>query len=321
MGSESFNVVIIGAGKIGAFFDNPGSDKILTHAHAFTKHKGFSLIGFVDSDIEKAKEAVSVWGGRAFRNVSEAFVDRKIDVAIVAVPDDFHYHILKELSSFPVRTIFVEKPITKSVSEAEDVLRIFKKKDIGIVVNYTRRFMPELETIRSEIQKGVYGDYLTGTGYYGKGVLHNGSHLIDLLMFFMGEVNVLDPVSSVEDFYKDDHSVSAVLSFGKGQNFFLQYADCRNYMMFEIDMLFEKKRIRIYDLGSRIEEYDVLESKVFSGYRNIIRTSDYATSFKVAMYYAAENIYKNFTEGQALKCTAEDGYRVVKTCMAIKENV
>lgn len=316
-----FNVLVIGAGNIGAFFDSPESDNVLSHAHAFTKHEGFNLVGFVDKDMDKAGKAASVWGVKAFGNINDAFEKENIDVVVVAVPDDLHYLVLKELSGYPVKVIFAEKPITKSVFEAEEILRTFRGRDIGIAVNYTRRFVPEFEKIRDNIQKGSFGEYLTGTGYYGKGLLHNGSHLLDLLMFFIGDIKEIMPVSSLEDFYADDKSIAAVLTFDNGNNFFLQHVDCRNFTMFEMDMLFEKKRIRIYDLGFKVEEYDVLESSVFGGYRNIIKTDDYGTSLEKAMYNAAGNIYRNLSEGQGLKCTAEDGYRALKVSMAIKESL
>lgn len=316
-----FTVLIIGAGSIGAGFDNPVSKEILTHAHAFTKHKGFKLIGFVDSEIEKAKRAVSIWGGKAFENLEEAFNSSRIDLAVVAVPDDFHYRILKELSRFPVKLIFAEKPITKTISEAKEILRIYNNKDIGIAVNYTRRFVPEFEKIKKGISEGAYGEYLTGTGYYGKGIIHNGSHLIDLLRFFIGEIKDVKPASNLADFYEDDNSISAVLAFENGKKFFLQYLDCKKFTMFELDLLFERKRIRVVDLGFKVEEYDVQDSKIFSGYRNIAKTAEYDTSLQNALYNAAENIYMNLTEGQSLKCTAEDGYKALKTCMEIKESV
>jgi len=43
------------------------------------------------------------------------------------------------------------------------------------------------------------------------------------------------------------------------RNFFLQKVSCQNYTIFEMDLLFEKKRIRIIDSGLKIEEYDLNE--------------------------------------------------------------
>ena len=79
-------------------------------------------------------------------------------------------------------------------------------------MNYTRRFVPEIRSIREAIKSGNYGAFLTGTGYYGKGLLHNGSHMVDLLQFLVGEVGKVAKVSEIVDFYDHDPSVSALLT-------------------------------------------------------------------------------------------------------------
>lgn len=316
-----YNVLIIGAGKIGAFFDTSKSKSILTHAHAFKKHSGFNLLGFIDIDKKNSLKAAKLWKCRSFENIQDAFNSEKIDVVCVAVPDDCHYEVLKDLSGFPLKFIFAEKPLAKTIQQAKTIMKIYKKKNIGMLMNYSRRFVPEFEKIKMDIAKEKYGEYLTGTGYYGKGLLHNGSHLIDLLRYFIGEIKKISPVSSLSDFYRDDKSISAVLTFQNNKPFFMQFADCRKYSMFEIDMLFEKKRVRIYDLGFKIEEYTIRGSKIFKGYKNIIRSSEINTSFNNAMYNTAENIYKYLSQRQALKCTLEDGYRALETCTRIKESI
>lgn len=321
LNGNPYNVLIIGAGKIGAFFDTSKSKNILTHAHAFKKHRSFNLLGFIDVDPKKARKAAALWKCRSFENIQDAFDSEKIDVVCVAVPDDCHYEVLKELADFPLKLIFAEKPLTKTMQQAKNIMRIYKMKNIGILINYTRRFMPEFEIIKKDIARGNYGEYLTGTGYYGKGILHNGSHLIDLLRYFIGEIKKIRPVSSLMDFYQDDKSISAILTFQHNSPFFMQFTDCRKYSMFEIDMLFEKKRVRIYDLGFKIEEYSIRDSKIFKGYKNIVKISEINTSFNNALYNAAENIYKYLSQGQALKCTLEDGYRTLETCTRIKESI
>ncbi len=321
MDYTQYNVFIVGAGMIGAFFDIPESEKILTHAHAFTKHAGFNLIGFFDKDIKKAQKAANIWGGNAFESINEAFSSEIIDVVSVAVPDEYHYAVLKEISKFPIKVVFAEKPLTKTVNEAKEIVQIYKEKNIDVIVNYSRRFVPEFERIENNIEKGIYGEYLTGTGYYGKGIIHNGSHLIDLLRYLIGEIDTIKPISSIQDFYPDDKSISAVLTFENNKPFFIQYIDCRKYTIFEIDILFERKRIRIYDSGFKIEEYDIQENKIFKGYKNIVKNAEIDTSLHNAMYNAAENIYRHLIEGQNLKCNIEDGYKTLQTSIKIKESI
>ena len=84
----NYNVLIIGAGNIGALYDSPGSNHILTHAHAFSKTPGFSLIGFFDTDFEKAHHAAQRWNTQVFKTLEEVFASYTIDIVSMCVPDD-----------------------------------------------------------------------------------------------------------------------------------------------------------------------------------------------------------------------------------------
>ena len=165
----------------------------------------------------------------------------------------------------PVKFIFLEKPAVTTAAEADVVRTLYGELPIRVQVNYTRRFVPEIRSIREAIRSGNYGTFLTGTGYYGKGLLHNGSHMVDLLQFLVGEVGEVAKVSEMADFYDQDPSVSALLTMRGGGIFHLCHIDCRKFHVFELDLTFEKKRIRIRELGTIIEEYSVGDNRVFRG--------------------------------------------------------
>ena len=318
---SKYNVLIIGAGNIGAFFDNPESTNILTHAHAYKECEGFNLLGFIDTDVEKAKMAIFTWGGSAFNCLEEVFDKSVVDVVSVTVPDQHHHEVLLRVSEFPVRCVFAEKPLAKKPEEAKEITHIYQEKNIELVVNYSRRFVPEFEKIRDDIRGGIYGGYVSGVGLYGKGINHNGSHLIDLLRYFVGEIQDSHVTDYVFDFYNDDPSVSGILTLNDGKTFYLQHIDCNLFSIFELDMFFEKKRIRIQESGFLIEEYEVTESNIFAGYKNMIRTGENRTSLGTAMYYAVKNIYDFLMEGAIIKCSAFDGLKAVEVCNDIVEKV
>jgi predicted dehydrogenase len=316
-----YNSLIVGAGNIGALFDSPGAINILTHAHAYKKFKGFELLGFVDVDVERAKKAASLWGCAMFHSIENAFDNSSIDVVSVTVPDEHHYKVLKEISEFPVKCVFAEKPLTKELEEAEEIIQIYQKKKIDLFVNYSRRFVPEYEMIRDDIHRGVYGDYVSGTGFYGKGINHNGSHLIDMIRYFIGEVQDSHVSDYAFDFYNDDPSVSCILTLYNDRKFYMQHIDCNLFSIFELDMFFQKKRIRTQESGFIIEEYDLIESDNYVGYKNMVKTGENRTSLGKALYYAVKNIYDFLAEGSAIKCSVFDGYKTVEACTDIIKKV
>jgi predicted dehydrogenase len=314
---ESIVVLIIGAGKIGAFFDRPGCDSVLTHAHAFVRHRGFRLAGFVDSNMEKAILAASIWGGRAFATIGEAFSCGEIDVVVVASPDETHHQVLEELLNYQVRLILAEKPLAKTSMGAEQIVINYEKSSANLMVNYTRRFIPEFIELRSQISKDVFGAFLSGTGYYGKGLYHNGSHMVDFLRFIFGEIESVENLGVVDDFYADDPSISACFKIKGGKNFLLNAVDCRAYTVFEMDLFFKEGRIRIIDSGFAIEKYNVTASDRFSGYQKLNIAEITETSFSQGLKYVAENAYEVLVSNGKALCTAKDGLAALQICKMI----
>ncbi|MDD5286880.1 MAG: Gfo/Idh/MocA family oxidoreductase [Desulfuromonadaceae bacterium] len=314
-----YSVLIIGAGKIGAFFDTPENSELLTHAHAFSSHPSFKLTGFVDTDSRQAERASKIWGGEAFPAIADAFSLHAVDVAVVAAPDALHFPLLKELADYPLELVFAEKPLAKTVYEAEEIIALYKKRGIRLAVNYSRRFVPEFSALASEIASGVFGGYIAGSGYYGKGIIHNGTHMIDLLRFLLGEIKVADLSGSIYDHFEDDPTCSSRLDIFGGSPFFMQGISCKLYTIFELDLFFERKRVRIVDSGFKIEKYDIRNSDIFAGYRYLQPGHTIETSLGNAMKHAVDQIYSCLIYETSPISTGSDALTALKIACEILE--
>jgi predicted dehydrogenase len=315
----SYRVAIIGAGRVGAQLDNLESRHILTHAHAFKVCEGFEIAGFVDRDLNKAETASARWGGRAFDNMEQLFATEPVEVVSICVPDESHCETMVALAQKPVKFIFLEKPAVRTAQEAALIRALYQKLPINVLVNYTRRFVPQIRKHAEAIKKGLYGSFLMGTGYYGKGLLHNGSHMVDLLRFLLGEVADVTKLGETADYYDDDPSVSALLKMCGGGAFHLRHVDCRKIEVFELDLIFERKRIRVHELGTVIEEYSVGDNGSYQGYRTLNKQSEYATDQRRAMFYAVTNIRNNLERSEPPVCTLEESLETIETCLRIRE--
>jgi predicted dehydrogenase len=316
-----YNVLIVGAGRIAAFFDTPTSDNILTHAHAFFDCPQFKIVGFVDVDQNAATKACQIWGGATFETLDQAFNSSEVDVVCAAAPDEFHYSILIDLLDRPIKLIFAEKPLTQTLVQAEEIINLSKIRKIPILVNYTRRFVPEFVDLQSKIRTDVFGSFLTGSGIYGKGILHNGSHLIDLLRYLVGEVRLVQATNFCYDFYKNEPSASATLQINNSALFRLNFVDCSFYSVFEIDLFFEKARIKITESGLNIDVYMVEQNKIFAGYKSLVLTKSIETQQNKALQFAALHILDALNNQAELRCTANDAFFAMKVCLEILDQV
>ncbi len=307
-----YRAVIIGAGNIASGFDSPDSRDILTHAHAYQCHPAFQLTGFYDKDYKRAVEAAHKWGCRAYGTLAEALKAAK--VVSCCVPDSYHRQILEKAAAYAPKLVIAEKPLASSVAEGEELLRTYGT-GIPLLLNYSRRFLPEFQLLREEIRR--YGKFLKGVGYYGKGILHNGSHMIDLLRFLLGSVECGKILKAEIRDYDGDPSKDAILQV-QGQPFYMAAVDSRIATVFELDLFFEKARIRIVDGGSLIERYMIKESDTYAGYYNYVFQEREHVDYSHAMIGLLDNAKDILEEKGTPACSIEDGAEVLKICIQIR---
>lgn len=307
-----YQAVIIGAGNIASEFDSPDNPNILTHAHAYQHNPAFHLKGFYDTDYKKAKKAADKWNCKAYETLEAAMTDT--DVVSCCVPDQYHAQILKDVSVYHPNLVIAEKPFAVSITEGNNLQRIFAGK-IPLLLNYSRRFLPEFQMLRKKVNH--YGKFLKGVGYYGKGILHNGSHMIDLLIFLFGCVECQEILHPKLYDYINDPSVDTVLNISEG-TFHMVAIDSRVATIFELDLFFEKARIRILNGGTIIEKYELQMSSTYHDYYNYVLTKRETVNYSHAMTGLIGNA-EGFLDGtQELACDMEDGINVLKICMQIR---
>jgi predicted dehydrogenase len=131
---EKLKVVVIGVGHLGK-----------AHARIYSEMSDVSLVGVVDTN-KDAGEAVAQRCKTRYYSSFEEILD-KVDAASVVVPTKFHYQITKELLNNGIH-VLVEKPMTGTVSEAEDLITLSKKSSTILQPGYIERFNPALEAIK-----------------------------------------------------------------------------------------------------------------------------------------------------------------------------
>lgn len=307
-----YHAVIIGAGNIAAGFDSPHSSHILTHAHGYQQNPLFCLRGFYDKDQTKAKQAAQIWGCRAYEALDDAL--KGAEVISCCVPDSYHKEVLQQAAKYHPRLVITEKPLAVSMEEARAVQRIYGGR-IPLLLNYSRRFLKEFQKLRQEIPH--YGSFLKGVGYYGKGILHNGSHMIDFLRFLFGSAECLEVLPTEIHDFDGDKSKDAILKIEDGQ-FHMIAIDSRIVTIFELELLFEKMRIRILDGGTWIERYQIRESQTYSGYYNYVLSKKESVNYGNAVRGLMEHAADFLEHGKELACTLEDGIRALQLCSRIR---
>ena len=68
-------------------------------------------------------------------NIADVLDDPKIDAIVIATPINTHYKIIKNALESG-KNVFVEKPMTQTTSEADNLIKIAKRKNLSLFVGY-----------------------------------------------------------------------------------------------------------------------------------------------------------------------------------------
>lgn len=308
-GHHRFSVLIIGCGAIAGGYDQNDRDgpKILTHAKAFNLHPGFEVRGCVDMDVDKATEFSKFWSiPQAYSTLGEALADQDYDIICLCSSTASHQACLQEIQDRPFKLVFCEKPITDNIISSREMAGLFQDK---MVVNYLRRFDPALITLAQEIKSGKYGELLSAKAHYNKGLYNNGSHMIDLLQMFFGDLKVISAGRPVHDFWPQDATLDGILCTKTGARVSLEGGDVRQGMRFDLYVTLEKAHLAVENFSDKISV------KYNNGH-----TESRQTSLDTGMQQAVLNIYEHLVKATQLLSTAQNGLQALEICSDLRKN-
>lgn len=318
-----YKAALIGCGKIGSEFAlDPRVRGTYTHAGAFAGSPRTMLAAICDSDPQRLAACGDHWKvTQRFANAGEMLAAVRPDIVSICSPDATHAEMFELSLDNGVRAIIAEKPVAPDAEIAAALVAKASRLGVVVLVNYTRRYAAGHARVRDMISRGELGQIRAVTGYYTKGVKHNGTHWFDLARFLFGEVADV----RAEDFLSDgsaDPTLDVQLRFVNGARGTLLGCGPA-FSIFEMDVIGTRGRVRIVDSGHTIERYDVADSPHYSGYTALRLLDTWAGGLDDAMVHLVENCVACLDSGSTAICSGQDGVAALEiadaACVSVEE--
>ena len=265
--SKKIKAFIVGLGQIGMMYDElcPKENYYISHAKALRDHKDFEIVGAVEPDIAKRNIFIKCFCKNVFSSIYQNWDYLNPDLLIISSPTETHLEVLEEsLKCSSIKTILCEKPLSNSVDEAKKMVKLCDSNKIKLFINYVRRADPACLKIREMIANKKIEMPIKGFCWYTKGLKHIGSHFIDLLSFWLGEIEDFKLINcSNKSDLKDDLVPEFMINFQKGSIIFQSGWD-KYFFHYSIEMICKNGRLR-YDLGGSIIWQGLCEDVDFPG--------------------------------------------------------
>lgn len=320
---KKFKAAVIGCGRAGSFFDIEDKRKVISsHCGAYKECPETDLISICDKDKRKLDDSSKYWGvNKTYLSYEDLLNSERIDILSVCTLPEDHLKVIQFAADEGVKAIYCEKPITKSLSEAKEVIKICKENNILLTINHQRRWNSQFIDLKNKIEKKEFGEIQHINFYYTRGVYNSGSHLFDLMRMLFGEVDRVLSTSSLVDF-QGEPTINAILNFNNKFSANLIGLNGNNYRIFDLEVFFTKGRLTL-DASLNMSFSEPEESSRTSEFLELSSPKN-IESIKEddsPMTKAVHEIAVTLDGGGLLSCTGEDGYKSLEIIHSLIESL
>lgn len=133
---------IIGVGAMGG-----------THAAAWAETAA-EVIGFADTNQDRAQLLAAKYGVRAYPNLETLFPD--VDVVDICAPTHLHFDMVVQAARAG-KHIICEKPLARTLDQGQEAIRVCREAGVKLLVGHVVRFFPEYERAKEAVDAGQVG--------------------------------------------------------------------------------------------------------------------------------------------------------------------
>ena len=329
---KPFQALLVGLGQIGCGYDAhlpfqwnqpESSPRILSHARALACHPDFELLSGIDPSSTARERFFTLYNRPAFADLQSwkaSSPNVEPDIIIIAVAPQLQPSLVTQiLSVVSPRLLLLEKPVATSLNEAHALEKVCNQQQgLSVAVNYIRRYLPAVQQWQKRLEACELGELLHGSITYGKGILSNGSHFVNLAEAWIGPLNLdkicstgsacfgFDREASVE-FKVLDHGLASLQMRSVGHS---------GLRAGEVDLWFRGGRLCWHNNGKSIHFFRRMEPLDRDAYAALAGEPEF-TFTKIERYqYTVINSLANFLMDSAsypLPCSLRSGINTLET--------
>jgi predicted dehydrogenase len=135
-------VGVLGAGHLGKI-----------HLKLLHQSSKYELVGFYDENLENGKIIAEEFGYKQFNTI--ATLIHAVDVIDIVTPTLSHYKCAK-VAIKSGKHVFIEKPISNTVAEAEEIIALAKEYNVKGQVGHVERFNPAFIATKDMIDNPMF---------------------------------------------------------------------------------------------------------------------------------------------------------------------
>jgi predicted dehydrogenase len=139
---KKLRVGVIGVGYLGQF-----------HAEKYARMNDVELVGVVDIEKNRAEIVAEKVNTKPYTDYKLLFGN--VDAVSIAAPTSVHFVIARDFLKKNI-DILIEKPITETTEEADELIHLAESRDLIIQVGHLERFNPAIVALKDIVKKPMF---------------------------------------------------------------------------------------------------------------------------------------------------------------------
>lgn len=157
------------------------------HLNGYQQRDDVTIVAVADVDRERADAvAREVGAGAAYTDYRDLLDAGGVDLLSVCTPPALHRDVVRRAVDAGVKAIHCEKPMALSYGDAADMHDYARANGVLLTINHQRRFETLYRGAKAAVDAGAIGELVSLEGYCSN-LFDWGSHIMDLLLFFMDD--------------------------------------------------------------------------------------------------------------------------------------
>ncbi len=303
--SKVLRVGVVGVGHLG-----------FQHARIFHQLENSELVGVFDINFERAEFVAKRWKTKAYRSLEDLLKD--VEAISCVVPTSSHYEVGKEIISHGLH-LFLEKPMTETVEQAEELVKLAKEKNVKLQVGHIERFNPAVLAVHKFIDSPKFIESHRLAPFNPRGtdvdvVLDLMIHDLDLIIYYLGKEPVKVEAVGVPVITKKVDIANARLEFDRGEianvtASRISIEKLRKIRMFQKDMY-----ISIDYLHRNVEFYRKFGDEIIPYFPDVKQDLE-------PLKLELESFVNAVLEDEEPPVTGMDGLRALRVALRVKEDI
>jgi len=305
--TKRIRTAVIGVGYLGQF-----------HAEKYAQLDNAELVAVVDLDHERAAQVAEKVGARGCSDFREIL--GQVDAVSIVVPTQSHYEVAKAFLEKGVH-VLLEKPITTTLTEADELIRIAASMKAVFQVGHLERFNPAVLALDGVVSKPGFIESIRIAPFKPRGtdvnvVLDLMIHDIDIIQNIVG--SKAEHINSIGTpvFSEEEDIANARIQFANGcianvTASRISLKSERKMRIFQPDAYisvdFQNKTFAVFRKG---------DGEMFPGVPNITK-EEHSFGQTDALKSEIEAFLDSIATGKPPVVSGEDGRQALETALKI----